>query len=365
MNRETATILMKQTAYRLAAPLARGWRDYSRLILAGDQGGWVLDEEIRDLRSVCRQLNLRTISGGWERVTNRQCVFYASQFILMNPPENRDHRKCFAYFHGKPGTGPEEFDRVFENLCRTKDDWARIQVSHSEMREVVLSSGIEPDRVRVIPIGIRLDRFSMSTPESRRRIRKQLGIPESAFVAGSFQKDGSGWGEGMEPKLIKGPDVLVETLKRLKEKIPELFVLLCGPARGYVKQGLIEAGIPFRHLFLKQYEEIPPLYHALDVCLVTSRQEGGPKAVLESMASGVPLVTTRVGQAMDLVQSGNNGFMVDVEDVDGLVHSVEKVRTMDGGARSDLLQAGRATAEANAWVRQGELWQRFFDGVVE
>lgn len=365
MNRRTASIYLKQTVFRAAAPLACLWRDHSRLILFGDESGWVLDEEMRDLRSICRRIGIPTVSGGWERVTNRQCVFYASQFILMNLPENRNHRKCVAYFHGKPGTGPEEFDRVFENLCRTKDDWARIQVSHSEMREVVLSSGIEPERVHVIPIGIRLDRFSMATPESRRRIRDQLDIPESAFVAGSFQKDGCGWGEGLEPKLIKGPDVLVEVLKRLKKIIPELFVLLCGPARGYVKQGLTEADIPFRHLFVKNYEEIPPLYHALDVCLVTSRQEGGPKAVLESMASGVPLVTTRVGQAMDLVQSDKNGFMVDVEDVDGLVHSVEQVLSMDGEALSNLLQVGRATAEAHAWARQGDLWQRFFDGVVE
>ena len=107
------------------------------------------------------------------------------------------------------------------------------------------------------------------------------------------------------------------------------------------------------------------MYHALDVCLVTSRQEGGPKAVLESMASGVPLVTTRVGQAMDLVKSGENGFMVDVEDVDGLVHSVERVRGLGADARQTLLRAGRATAEANAWDRQGPLWRNFFAGVVE
>lgn len=365
MNARVAGILLRRAAFRAASPLARGWRDFSRLILAGDEGGWVLDEEIRDLRAICGTIGLRTAAGGWEPVARRQGVFYASQFVLLNPPPDRGHRTCFAYFHGKPGSGPKEFDEVFENLRRTRDRWARIQVSHSEMRDVVLSSGLSPDKVRLIPIGIRLEKFSLSTDESRRAMRKRLGIPENAFVAGSFQKDGNGWGEGLEPKLIKGPDVLVEALRALKGRIPDLFVLLCGPARGYVKRGLTEAGIPFRHVYAKSYGEIPALYHALDVCLVTSRQEGGPKAVLESMASGVPLVTTRVGQAMDLVINGENGFMVDVEDAEGLVHSVERVRGMDAASKRALLQAARATAEANAWDRQGPLWKDFFAGVVE
>lgn len=365
MNRQVARILLKRAAYKAAGPLSRVWRDYSRLILAGDQGGWVLDEEIRDLQALCRQLGLRTASGGWEPVSQRQCVFYASQFVLLNPPLERGHRKCFAYFHGRPGSGPREFDEVFDHLCRTRDEWDRIQVSHSEMRDVVLSSGVEADRIRIIPIGIRLGMFSMATAQTRLETRKRLGIPEGAFVAGSFQKDGCGWEEGLEPKWIKGPDILVKTLRMLKGRTPDLFVLLCGPARGYVKRGLIEAGIPFRHLFTKRYEEIPALYHALDVCMVTSRQEGGPKAVLESMASGIPLVTTRVGQAMDLVKDGENGFMVSVEDVEGLIHSVERVRGLGEKEKQFLLQSGRATAEANAWDQQGALWKDFFEGILK
>jgi glycosyltransferase involved in cell wall biosynthesis len=365
MNWLAAEALMRSAAFRAASPLAHRWHDFSRLILVGDRGGWVLDEEIRDLQSVCKKIGLLPAAGGWETISRRQCVFYASQFVLLNPPGGRDHRMCFAYFHGRPGSGPPEFDTVFEHLCKTRDRWARIQVSHLEMRDVVLSSGIAPEKVRVIPIGIRLDMFSMCTAESRARMRRRLGIPEKAFVAGSFQKDGSGWGEGLEPKLIKGPDILVDVLRVLKGCIPELFALLCGPARGYVKRGLVEAGIPFLHIFAKRYEEIPALYHALDLCLVTSRQEGGPKAVLESMASGIPLVTTRVGQAMDIVRDGENGFMVAVEDAEGLVHAAERAYGMGCKEKQELLQVGRATAEANAWDSQGALWKDFFEGVVE
>ena len=67
------------------------------------------------------------------------------------------------------------------------------------------------------------------------------------------------------------------------------------------------------------------MYPAIDVCLVASRDEGGPRAVLESMATRVPLVTTRVGQAADLVRSGENGWMVEPEDVDGLVDAIGRI----------------------------------------
>ncbi len=154
-----------------------------------------------------------------------------------------------------------------------------------------------------------------------------MGIPDATVVIGSFQKDGNGWGEGNEPKRIKGPDIFVEVVKRLKEKIPNVLVLLTGPSRGFVKRGLSAAGVPFVHRLLDRYAEVGHYYQAIDLYLVTSRDEGGPKAILESMASGVPLVTTRVGQAIDLVRHQENAWMVESEDVDGLTHWAQAALT--------------------------------------
>jgi glycosyltransferase involved in cell wall biosynthesis len=184
-------------------------------------------------------------------------------------------------------------------------------------------------------------------------------------VVGSFQKDGNGWGEGLEPKLIKGPDIFIETMEQLKSKIPELFVLLTGPARGYVKSGLERLGIPYRHIFLKNYPEIGRQFSAIDLYLVTSRQEGGPKAILESMAAGTPLVTTRVGQAMDIVRHGQNGWMVDVEDVEGLAKWAYHVYQTPRAELEQVLIQGRTTAEQHTYANQISLWHNFMDGFVE
>jgi glycosyltransferase involved in cell wall biosynthesis len=193
--------------------------------------------------------------------------------------------------------------------------------------------------------------------------REALGVPASAFVVGSFLKDGVGLGDGFEPKLVKGPDTFVAVVERLRGVIPELFVLLTGPARGYVRKELERVGLPYRHVHFGSRAELAHAYHALDVYVVASRQEGGPKAVLESMASGVPLATTRVGQAAELVLEGENGLLAGVDDVDGLAAAVMRIHG-DAALRAKLRTAGRATAEAHADDRLDGLWSDLLDGFV-
>ncbi len=94
------------------------------------------------------------------------------------------------------------------------------------------------ERVHRIPIGIELDAFPLTEPDRREAARRAFGLPHDAFVVGSFVKDGEGFGDGLEPKPIKGPDVLVETLAELGARIPDVVVLLTGPARGYVRRKL-------------------------------------------------------------------------------------------------------------------------------
>src|SRR5439155_22133342 len=222
----------------------------------------------------------------------------------------------------------------------------------------------EPDRVFRIPLGVDLERFPLSSPGARLRSRPRLGLPASAFVVGSFQKDGVGWGEGLEPKLIKGPDVLVDAVERLRRIVPELAVLLTGPARGWVRRELERRGIPHWHVFARSREELASAYRALDVYLVTSRQEGGPKAALEAMASGIPLVSTGVGQVPELVEHGRSGFLVDVEDVEGLAYWASRVYGATEDAKA-VSAAGRATAEMFALERLDVRWAELLRGFVE
>lgn len=337
------------------------------MILYGDNVGWSLDWDMRELGGIARRLGIPVVPSYWKHAARPQSIFFSSQFFLTDDAwlDLQPHRIGFSYFHGLPRSGELEFDAVHEALSRHHDKLGRVQVSHTEMQRVVLETGIDPAKVFLIPIGINLGFFPLRSLEMKRNARVKLGVPHSAFVVGSFQKDGVGWGDGMEPKWIKGPDVFVETMRRLKKDIPELFVMLSGPARGYVKKELEKAGIPYLHIYLREYPEIAKLFQALDLYVVASRQEGGPKAVLESMASGVPLVTTRVGQATDLVSHGKNAWITDVGDVDALVSCSLHVYHSTQAELQPILAAGRKTAEANSYESQIPLWAGFMKGFVE
>lgn len=356
---------MRPAARRVAALATARWEPHSRLFLVGEDVGWVIDHELRQLARIARGLGVRIAPRRLLNASSRQAAFYGSQFALLRQPwKPAPHALATAYFHGLPGTpGEPTFDACYEALCARHHELDRIQVSHSEIHELVLSSGIEPAKVFRIPIGVDSSSFRPPEPASREAARTALGLPGDAFVVGSFHKDGVGFDDGREPKAIKGPDVLLEALRLLKDRVPELHVLLTGPARGYVREGLERLGIPYRHRLVRHYEDIGRLYETLDAYVVPSRQEGGPKGVLESMASGVPVVTTRVGQAMDLVRHGENAWMVEVEDAEGLAHWLGHVASRPAELEA-VLAAGRETARRNSYEAQVPRWRAFLDGFV-
>jgi len=328
---------------------------YSRLYVVGDRLGWSIDDDRARLAATARRLGYHVGSTRFLQFVRRQSVFQHNHFNALQPRWlESSHRLGLSYFHGRPRTpGYPEFDRAYDALRRNASRIERVQVTHHEMHELVVGAGVAPEKVFTIPIGVDLEHFRVG-PERR----------ASSFVIGSFVKDGVGMADGLEPKLLKGPDVFVAVVARLRERIDGLSVLLTGPARGYVRRELERLGVPYRHLLLPSRRDLGRAYHDVDVCLVTSRQEGGPKAALEAMASGVPFVSTRVGQAAELVREGENGLLADVDDIEALVAAVERVHDARD-LRVRLREEGRATAEAYGEERLDPLWAQLLEGFVD
>jgi glycosyltransferase involved in cell wall biosynthesis len=341
------------------------WSDYSRFFAVGDRNTWSVEEDARHLRSAAHRLGFQVEASRWARFVARQSIFVTSHFEALSPSWlGSSHRLATAYLHGRPGTpGIPEFDDYYNALRLQSGRIARIQVTHAEMEDLVLAAGVDPARVFRIPIGIDIEHFPLGDRECREQSRRLLGLPATGFVVGSFQKDGVGWGQGLEPKLVKGPDIFVAVVEELRERIPELVVLLTGPARGYVRRALSQRRIPFSHIWARSRDELAHAYQALDVYLISSRQEGGPKAVLEAMATGVPLVTTRVGQAQELVEHRRNGLLCDVDDVEALAEALTQVAE-DRTLRGEMRAAGRCTAEQHALERLDPAWDKLLDGFV-
>lgn len=326
-----------------------------RLFVVGDNLGWSIDDDRTRLVATAQRLGYRVGSNRLLRFLRGRPVFQHNHFnALQGRWLDSSHRLGLSYFHGRPRTpGYPEFDSAYEALRTNAHRIDRVQVTHTEMAELVVAAGVPQARVFKIPIGVDLEHFPYGP--------RALG---DDFVIGSFVKDGVGMGAGLEPKLLKGPDTFVAVIERLRAAVPQLSVLLTGPARGYVRRELDRLDVPHRHVMAQTRGELASAYRQVDVCLVASRQEGGPKSVLEAMASGVAVVSTRVGQAAELIRDGENGLLADVGDVEALAEAVRRVHD-DTVLRDRLRRAGRTTAEANAEERLDPLWAALLEGFVE
>lgn len=151
--------------------------------------------------------------------------------------------------------------------------------------------------------------------------------PNGELLIGSFQKDGEGK-TGTAPKLSKGPDVLVQILKKLT-LTKNIKVVLAGYARQYVISQLEENHIPY--VYFERYNDINSLYDCLDWYFVTARCEGGPQSVIEASYRQIKILSTDVGVASDVLHpdcicKGINDFIEKVEiGVDRINHNYQKV----------------------------------------
>jgi glycosyltransferase involved in cell wall biosynthesis len=293
-----------------------------------------------------------------------QIVHCASLWELAGCAGTRlgEHNKIVGtIFHGQKDA--PQFREALEKVLTHQEEFARIHTASKIMEQRLLDWGIPFTMLARIPLGVDLERFRPIYSEEKTARRKELGIPEDAFCIGSLHKDGVGMAEGLEPKLIKGPDVFLKVVEMVN-KAQAVFVLLSAPARGYVIRGLEQLRIPYRHIVLDDYLQIPTLFQALDVYLMTSREEGGPKGVLESMATGVPVVATRVGLVPEVITHGENGFVAESENVEALADGVLQLRDQPRLGKQ-FAQRGLQVIEDYAWPKiAGRYYHEIYEPIL-
>jgi glycosyltransferase involved in cell wall biosynthesis len=217
--------------------------------------------------------------------------------------------------------------------------------------------GIPEKKIVVIPLGVDLELFTPAQEDDKIKIRQKLGLPEDKTIIGSFQKDGVGWEDGLEPKLVKGPDIFCDAVEQLARD-HKIHVLLTGPARGYVKKRLDQASISYSHFNLENYRQIPDYYRALDIYLITSRVEGGPLALFEAWASGIPLVSTKVGLVPDLATDGKNILLSDIEDVSVIAKQADRL-VSNQKLRTDITTQALEEVKKYSWQTIAEQYNKY------
>jgi glycosyltransferase involved in cell wall biosynthesis len=150
---------------------------------------------------------------------------------------------------------------------------------------------------------------------------------------------------------VKGHPVLVEACRRLSEKgIPfECDLVGEGPRRAAVEAMIQEAGLAgrIRTLGARPRPEVVRLLSECDVFALPSvmaangEREGIPVSLMEAMAMGIPVVSTRLSGIPELVEDGVSGILVEPGDAGALADALEKL-AHDPELRAKLGEAGRA-----------------------
>lgn len=307
-----------QKFLRVVIAAIKNYFSHADIIYVIEDAAWVIKKEGENLVSFLSKENVHMRLSITHLGARFKIVHFGSinTYLSSTGPKkvHFSNRVVVTWYHS------EEKDKRLELAKKISTFVDVIHTSCHLTEKTLIAKGVLASKIKVIHIPIDLSVFNPH-PELKKDIRKKYQIPENKFVIGSFQKDGNGWGEGTTPKLIKGPDIFCDVIEKIKSKI-SVHILLSGPARGYVKKRLDEMKVSYTHLYFDEPDKICELYYALDLYLLSSRVEGGPKSLLESWATGTPLVATKVGMVIDNARDGINGLFAEVEDVDRLSQSI-------------------------------------------
>jgi glycosyltransferase involved in cell wall biosynthesis len=163
----------------------------------------------------------------------------------------------------------------------------------------------------------------------------------------------------------KGLDLAMHALGGLKAFDWEWRIAGDGPQMAALQSLAQELGIEDRVFFLgwQSREQILESYRQANLFLFPSRHEGMPNAILEAMASGLPVIATCIAGNEELVVEGETGFLVPPEDVEALQDALKKILS-DPALRQQMGGASRRRVEANySWESTAQQYALYLEKV--
>ena len=171
------------------------------------------------------------------------------------------------------------------------------------------SNGI--NNYRYIPNGVDINKYCFVSKADKQLLRNNLKLPLNRKII------------IFSGRLVqrKGVDILLQSLEIILNKDQNPLLVVAGS--GYlqfdsvekkVKDYVLDKGLSNSVLFLGNIDNIDEYLKVSDVFAFPSRREGMPNAVLEAMATGLPIVATRISGVVDLITDGENGLLVNPED---------------------------------------------------
>jgi glycosyltransferase involved in cell wall biosynthesis len=194
---------------------------------------------------------------------------------------------------------------------------------------LIEQDGLPPEKVCVIYNGVDIDGF-------RNVVRnREWMFPDSEgkkliVLVGNMNSD------------VKGHPVLIEAASEVTKSHPEAQFLLVGdgPMRGSFEVQVDAAGLKRNFSFLGRRSDVPQILGSCDVAVLPSLAEGMPNAVLEYLASGLPVIATALGGNLEVIQHGVTGLLVPPKDPQALAAELKRLLD-DPQFAAQLAKAGR------------------------
>ncbi len=207
----------------------------------------------------------------------------------------------------------------------------RVLAVSADLGEKIVDLGVPRERVEVVANGIETERFRLS---SRADARKQLGLPADQKVIVCVSR----------LSFEKGIDILVDASQTLGDDA-HIYVVGDGAARPDLERQIAQLADRTRISLVgaRPHDEVPIWMSAADVTVLSSRTEGHPNVVLESLASGRPVVAARVGGAPEILHSDDLGILVTPENAKALGEGLNRALARDWDEDRLYQEAARRT----------------------
>lgn len=227
---------------------------------------------------------------------------------------------------------------------RILSQYRRIAAVSDEVVQRLYRSGVDPERVELIRNGIDVRPYLETACERQHRSKLVVG-----FVG--------------RLSWEKGPDIFLRAASDILRCHGGTEFLLAGdgPEFHSVEQLANELGIGHRIRLLRHVRDMASLYQNFDIMVCASRREGLPIAVLEGMASGLPVIATQVGEVPMIIRHGHNGMLVPPEDPHQLAQTILGLME-DSSLRSRLgSEARRFVTESFSADRMAKEYLQFYE----
>jgi sugar transferase (PEP-CTERM/EpsH1 system associated) len=266
--------------------------------------------------------------------------------------------------HGEHGR--DQFDlhgasRKYNLLRRAVRPFVQryITVSRDLAGWLVTTVGADPGRVRQIYNGVATDLF-----HPRRGERPDLAppgfLPPTGLVVGTVGRLAT---VKDQATLVKGFSDCLRARPEWRSHL-RLIIVGDGPERARVEACVREEGIGGLVWLTGEREDVPALLRLMDLFVLPSLGEGISNTLLEAMATGLPLIATRVGGNPELVSEGDNGLLVPAADPRSLGQAI-RVYADDAGLRRRHGEAGHARVSASFdWDRCVEQYLGVYDELL-